>query len=109
MENKYEELVEACREGHLYDFIANEEWRFSKNELVQILKNLDYAIYERLGDQCIEVEWLLPNCLLNDGFFDEDITADEKAYLEYLSGYYSYNDYINVCEQEDIKKPKPRK
>ena len=109
MEDKYEELIKACREGSLYDFISNESYRFSKEELIAILKNLDYAIYQRLGDQTVEVEQKLPECLFDDCFFDDDITADEKAYFMYLSGSYSYQNYIDVCEQEDIKNPRPRK
>ena len=108
MENKYEELIKACQEGHLYDFIANEAYRFTKEELIQILKNLDYSIYLRLGDQIVEVERILPESLYDDYFFD-DLTADEIAYFRYLAGSYSYQEYINVCEQEDVKQPKPRK
>lgn len=109
MEKKYEELIEACRKGHFYDFIASEAYRFDKEELVQILKNLDYAIYKRLIDQCKEVEQLLPECLEEEDFFGEDLTADEKAYISYLAGSYSYKQYIDVCEQENIEQPKPRR
>lgn len=108
MESKYEELIEACRKGHLYNFISNEAYRFDKEELIVILKNLDYAVYKRLGDQCKEVEQIVPECLDEYDFFG-DTTAEEKAYFYYLSGSYSYQNYIDVCEQEEIEQPRARK
>lgn len=112
MENKYEELIKACREGHLYDFITNNGYRFTKEEIIKIIKNLDYSIYDKLGEeQTTKIERVLLESLLDDDedFFGEDMTADEKAYVRYLSGNYTYVDYIRVCEQEDIKQPRPRK
>lgn len=107
MESKYEELIEACREGHLYDFISNEAYRFDKEELVEIIKNLDYAIYRRLGDQCKEVEQLLPECLNEYEFFGK-LTNEEETYVEYLSGSWSYETYLRTCKQNSLK-PRARK
>lgn len=103
-----EELVKACREGNLYDFISNNGYRFSKEELIEIVKQLTFSIYQRLGDQNNEVENLLP-ANLDEYYFFENLTADEVAYLRYLSGSYSYQNYIDVCEHEDVKEPRPRK
>ena len=107
MEEKYKELIEACREGKLYDFISNEAYRFTKDELIAILKNLDYAIYRRLGDQCKEVEQQLPECLNEYDFF-EKLTNEEETYIEYLAGSWSYETYLRVCKRDGIK-PQPRK
>ncbi len=103
-----EELVKACREGHLYDFISNNGYKFSKEELIEIASQLAFSIYQRLGDQSKEVESLIPDNL-NDYNFFEGLTTDEEVYLSYLSGSYTYIDYIKVCEREDVKEPKPRK
>lgn len=45
------ELQNALRNGNLYDFIANNGWRFSKDELISIIKELDFAIYEKCGEE----------------------------------------------------------
>jgi len=107
MEDKYEELIEACREGKLYDFISNEYHRFDKQELIEIIKNLDYAVYKRLGDQCKEVEHQLPNCLNEVDFFGK-LTNEEETYIEYLSGTWSYETYLRVCKRNG-RKPRAKK
>ena len=38
----------------------------------------------------------------------EDMTADELAYQRYCNGEYSYQDYLDVCEQEGCE-PEPPK
>lgn len=38
---------------------------------------------------------------------DEDLTADEIAYKKYRHFEYSYQDYVDVCNQEEVE-PKPR-
>ena len=40
------EIKEAILDGHLYDFVSNNEHRLSKYELVEIVKNLDYTAYQ---------------------------------------------------------------
>lgn len=54
---KREELKKALKEGNLYDFISNEGRHFEKSELIDIIKNLDFAIYTLYGgDVCKDVE-----------------------------------------------------
>lgn len=40
-----QEFKQALQEGRAYDFIANEGYRFSKEELIEIIKNYDYTLY----------------------------------------------------------------
>lgn len=35
------------KKGNLYDFISKEGWRFSKDELIEIIKEFDYLLYTR--------------------------------------------------------------
>ena len=107
MYGRDKELLEACKTGNMYDFIANNAYQFSKDELVEILKQTFYAIYQRLQDQNKEVEQLIPWYLYDYGFF-EDLTADEIAYIEYISGARSYEEYVTTCEFEEVE-PEPRK
>ena len=53
-------------------------------------ENLDRAI-----DQLTWDNWL-------------DLTEDEVAYIRYLDGSYTYEDYAQVCDQEECE-PLPRK
>lgn len=41
-----EEIKEAILGGHLYDYVSNNQHRLSKYELVELVKNLDYAAYQ---------------------------------------------------------------
>lgn len=51
------QLKKALEEGNLYDFISNEGRNFEKSELIDIIKNLDYAVYSLCGTtKCAEVE-----------------------------------------------------
>ena len=47
MENTMKNFVEVLKNNpnHAYDFIANEYWKMSKEELASITKELLYAIY----------------------------------------------------------------
>lgn len=45
MKDLRQELKQALQEGRAYDFIANEGYRFSKDELIEIIKNYDYTLY----------------------------------------------------------------
>ena len=42
-------MIEALKEGKAYDHISNNGWNMSKDDLVRIIKEYDYAIH-RLGD-----------------------------------------------------------
>lgn len=107
MRERDKELLKACRTGNMYDFIANNAYQFTKEELVDILKQTYYAIYQRLQGQNKEVEQLIPWNLYDYNFFG-DLTADEIAYVEYMSGARSYDDYLTTCEFEDVE-PEPAK
>lgn len=107
MRERDKELLKACRKGNMYDFIASNAYQFTKEELVEILKQTYYAVYQRLGDQNKEVEQKIPDNLMDYDFFG-DLTADEIAYVEYMSGARSYNDYLTTCEFEDVE-PEPAK
>lgn len=102
------ELIKACKEGNMYDFISSNAYQYDKSDLVEILKQTYWAIYQRLGGQNKEVEQKIPSNLMDYDFFGEDLTADEKAYIEYLSGDCSYKAYLTVCEQEEVS-PEPAK
>ena len=43
--NKMNEFIEALREGTGYGWIANYGYSFGKEELVNIIKEYDYAIH----------------------------------------------------------------
>lgn len=105
---KQKELIKACKEGNMYDYISNNAYQYTKEELVEILKQTFYAIYERLGDQSKEVEQKIPDNLMDYDFFGEDLTADEQAYIDYLAGGCSYECYLRVCRQEECE-PEPAK
>ena len=44
------ELLQALKECRLYDYIANNYWRLSKEELAFIGKELAFAVYQVLKD-----------------------------------------------------------
>ena len=44
------ELLQALKERNLYDYIANNYWRLSKEELAFIGKELAFAVYQVLKD-----------------------------------------------------------
>lgn len=41
--------------------------------------------------------------VLKDKLDNEDLTADERAYIYYLLGDYYYDDYVDVCENEECE------
>lgn len=43
--NLLEQLKEAVSNHNIYDFIANNYWQMSKEELKDIILELDFAIY----------------------------------------------------------------
>lgn len=114
------ELINACNNATLYDYIACNGYLYSKDELIEIIKQLEYSIYERLSDQTVEVTRLLPDNLKEYGFFDEseeigEALADEswkigdedtvESYAEFIANMYNFdkNDVIEV-----IKRPNPK-
>lgn len=45
------QYIEALKNGNGFDWIANYGFRLDKYELIDIIKELDYAIYDNL-DEC---------------------------------------------------------
>ncbi len=106
MDKKYEELIEACRVGHMYDYISNNAYQYTKNELVEILKQTFYAIYERLGDQSKEVEQKIPENLNEYNFFNTDGVKEDNEiglYCQYLAGSLSFSQYYEKCKNYDYE------
>ena len=106
MDKKFDELIEACRSGHMYDFVSSNAHRFSKNELKEILRQTLFSIYEKLGDQSIEVEQLIPENLNEYNFFDtEGVSEDDEVglYCKYLAGSLSFSEYYNMCKNHDYR------
>lgn len=46
-------MIEALKEGRAYDHISNNGHEMSKDDLIRIIKEYDYAIHsvERIGDK----------------------------------------------------------
>ena len=52
-----EELIQAIEEDCLYDWIASNYWKLSKEELKDIILELDYALYvHQIEDSVIVAE-----------------------------------------------------
>lgn len=49
-----ERIIEELRKGNLYDFIANEGWKLDKETLIDIIKELDFAMFSYLGENLIK-------------------------------------------------------
>ena len=46
MEKCYQELIQSIKNHELYDFIGNNGHNYSKADLINIIKELDYAFYK---------------------------------------------------------------
>ena len=49
-----EQLKQALENGNLYDFISNNGWCFNKDALIEIIKQLDFTIYQNLGEAALK-------------------------------------------------------
>lgn len=49
MEKCYQELIQSIKNHELYDFIGNNGHNYSKADLINIIKELDYAFYKLLN------------------------------------------------------------
>ena len=49
MENN-KELKSALQNGQLFDYIANNGWRLTRDELVEIIKEYSWVVYQRVGE-----------------------------------------------------------
>lgn len=47
MRNK---IKEALKNGTMYDFIRTEGYKLSKDELIEIIANYDYTIYQTINE-----------------------------------------------------------
>ena len=45
MDKSYQALIQAIKNRDLYDFISNNGHNYSKIDLINIIKELDYAFY----------------------------------------------------------------
>jgi hypothetical protein len=45
--SKINEFIEALREGNGYTWISNHGWELGKEELINIIKEYDYAIHSQ--------------------------------------------------------------
>lgn len=90
MKDLRKELKQALQEGRAYDFIANEGYQFSKDELIEIIKNYDFTLYQlaKQTDTIDETlreygEMVVDN--LNDyDFFEEDEEYEDIDILELI-------------------------
>lgn len=65
-----DKLLTAAEHGRLYDFIANEYWQLSTDELTNIAKECAYIIVngrqDTLRDTLIELADNLSDCIYED-------------------------------------------
>ncbi len=64
MEKTREELIQAIKNRNLYDFIGNNGHNYSKTDLINIIKELDYAFY-RLPNTRAEYSMGMDDCADN--------------------------------------------
>lgn len=64
------QMLNAAERGRLYDFIANEYWQLSKDDIVNIAKECAYIIVsgrqDTLRDTLIELADNLSDCIVED-------------------------------------------
>lgn len=67
---RHQELYDALECGYFNDFISSEGYRFTKDELITIIKCLDFAVYHLMnGSHDYEIQLL--NNLDYEGFFED--------------------------------------
>lgn len=64
MEKAYQDLIQAIKNRELYDFIGNNGHNYSKTDLINIIKELDYAFY-RLPNAHAEYSMGMDDCADN--------------------------------------------
>lgn len=64
MEKAYQDLIDAIKNRELYDFIGNNGHNYSKTDLINIIKELDYAFY-RLPNARAEYSMGMDDCADN--------------------------------------------
>lgn len=104
MKDLRQELKQALQEGRAYDFIANEGYQFSKDELIEIIKNYDYTLYQLAKGFSIgngksiervmsELGSMIVDNLNDYDFFEEDEDID-------------FEELIKEVEEEDLEELK---
>lgn len=72
--NKMQEFIKALRNGNGYDWISRCGWELNKYELIDIIKELDYAIHNSIEKEdiyeCAAIE-------LADMYEDDEDYAEE--------------------------------
>lgn len=83
MKDLRKELRQALQEGRAYDFIANEGYRFTKEELIEIIKNYDFTLYQ-LAKQTYTIEETLREygSMVVDNLNDYDFFEEEELMEE---------------------------
>lgn len=73
------EIIKAVEEDDLYDFVFNEYYRMNKNDLVDLLKELTYAIYRGTRKHAMIQEEIRENLTeqLHE-LWDEEIAEEEE-------------------------------
>lgn len=73
------EIIKAVEEDNLYDFVSNEYYRMNKNDLVDLLKELTYAIYRGTRKYAMIQEEIRENLVeqLHE-LWDEEIAEEEE-------------------------------
>lgn len=64
MDKSYQALIQAIKNRDLYDFISNNGHNYSKTDLINIIKELDYAFYH-LQNAHAEYSMGMDNCADN--------------------------------------------
>lgn len=64
MEKCYQKLIQSIKNHELYDFIGNNGHNYSKADLINIIKELDYAFY-RLPNARAEYSMGMDDCADN--------------------------------------------
>ena len=64
MEKAYQDLIDAIKNRELYDFIGNNGHTYSKTDLINIIKELDYAFY-KLPNARAEYSMGMDDCVDN--------------------------------------------
>lgn len=64
MDKNYQDLIQAIKNHELYDFIGNNGHNYSKTDLINVIKELDYAFY-RLSNAHAEYSMGMDDCADN--------------------------------------------
>lgn len=97
MKDLRKELRQALQEGRAYDFIANEGYQFSKDELIEIIKNYDFTLYQ-LAKQTDTIEETLREY--------GEMVVDNLNDCDFFEENEEYEDIEELMEEEDLEELK---